>query len=161
MPAGTEIERKFLLPGVPDGLDAHPSERIEQGYLAVTDEVEVRVRRRGERTFLTVKSIGAGTRVEEELAIDERRFASLWPLTEGRRVVKVRTAIPAGDGLTIELDVYADALAGLVVAEVEFPSEEAAAAWQPPEWLGEDVTDDARFKNRTLALSGLPHPRPR
>lgn len=156
MPKGIEIERKFLLPALPDGLERHPHEPIAQGYLAITDAVEVRVRRRGARALLTVKSIGAGTRVEEELALDERRFASLWPLTEGRRVEKVRYAIAAADGLMIELDVYGGALAGLVTAEVEFASEAASAAYRPPAWLGEDVTDDARFKNRTLAVSGRP-----
>ncbi|MCW2954657.1 MAG: adenylate cyclase [Conexibacter sp.] len=156
MPEGTEIERKFLLPRPPAQLDRFPATRIEQGYLAITDEVEVRVRRRDRQATLTVKSTGGGTRVEEELEIDARRFAALWPLTEGRRVVKVRHELPAGDGLTIELDVYEGALAGLVTAEVEFAGETDSAAYEPPDWLGTDVTEDVRFKNRTLALSGRP-----
>jgi adenylate cyclase len=156
MPEGTEIERKFVLPEPPPGIGRFPATRIEQGYLAITDDVEVRVRRRDEQATLTIKSTGGRTRVEEELEIDARRFTSLWPLTEGRRIVKVRHELPAGDGLTIELDVYEGALAGLVTAEVEFASETDSTAYEPPDWLGEDVTDDARFKNRTLALSGRP-----
>jgi hypothetical protein len=35
-PPGVEIERKFLVGGLPDGLDA--GERIEQGYLAIADD---------------------------------------------------------------------------------------------------------------------------
>src|ERR1700754_408394 len=88
-PPGLEIERKFLVGDLPDGLDA--GERIEQGYLAIADDgVEVRIRRRGAGTTLTIKSGPAQVRTEEEIPIDERRFESLWPLTEGRRVSKTR-----------------------------------------------------------------------
>ena len=58
MADGVEIERKFLVDRLPDGLDDNPSAEIEQGYLAITTEVEVRVRRYGEQAFLTVKSSG-------------------------------------------------------------------------------------------------------
>lgn len=154
-----EIERKFLVErreDLPPDLDRHVREHIDQGYLALDDAAEVRVRRRGTRAFLTVKSTGGRTRVEEELEIDDGRFGRLWPLTEGRRVRKTRTLLPAAGGLTIELDVYADALEGLVVAEVEFDSEQAADAFEPPAWLGREVTDDPRYKNRSLALDGRP-----
>ena len=120
MADGIEIERKFLVERLPDGLDAQPSGEIEQGYLAITDDVEVRLRRYGEETFLTVKSSGDGSRIEEEIEIEARRFAALWPLTDGRRLEKRRYAIPYGDGLTIELDVYHGRLSGLLTAEVEF-----------------------------------------
>ena len=62
----------------------------------------------------------------------------------------------ADGGLVIELDVYTGDLEGLVVAEVEFDSEEAAEAFAPPEWFGEDVTDDVRYKNQRLARDGAP-----
>lgn len=154
-----EIERKFLIEAgaeLPADLDRHRSERILQGYLALEEGVEVRVRRRGTRAFLTIKSGGGRARLEEELEIDDGRFGRLWPLTEGRRVRKTRTNIPLGGGLVVELDVYADAHDGLVVAEVEFPSEQAADAFEPPPWLGREVTDDPRYKNRALALDGIP-----
>jgi CYTH domain-containing protein len=154
-PTGVEIERKFLPARVPD--DLPEGQRIEQGYLAVAaDGVEVRVRRRAGRSTLTVKSGPARVRVEEELAIDDRRFEALWPLTEGRRIDKVRHVVPLGDGLTAELDVYEGAHAGLLVAEVEFPSAEASTRYAPPEWLGPEVTGDARYANQSLALDGPP-----
>ena len=66
-------------------------DRIEQGYLAVAaDGTEVRIRRRAGRSTMTVKSGPGHVRVEEELEIEDRRFEALWPLTEGRRVDKVR-----------------------------------------------------------------------
>jgi adenylate cyclase len=156
MADGVEIERKFLVEQLPNGLDSFPSREIEQGYLAITDDVEVRVRRYGQESFVTVKSSGDESRVEEEIEIDGRRFDSLWPLTEGRRVEKRRYRIPAGDGLTIELDVYHGRLTGLVTAEVEFGSRADADGFAPPAWLSREVTDDPRYKNKRLATEGLP-----
>ena len=148
-----EIERKFLLGEPPPGLDQHGAEPIAQGYLATApDGVEVRVRRRGEATTLTVKSGPGMVRVEEEIPIDADRFAALWPLTEGRRLDKVRHYVPLADGLVTELDVYSGTLAGLVTAEIEFPSEAAARAFSPPPWLGEEVTGDAAYANQNLAV---------
>jgi len=92
----------------------------------------------------------------EVIVFDHRRFAALWPLTDGRRIEKRRYRIPAGDGLTLELDVYHGRLEGLLTAEVEFGSVDDAAAFVPPDWLGRDVTDDPRYKNKRLATDGLP-----
>ncbi len=151
-----EIERKFVLDAPPQGLDDHPSEPISQGYLALDGDVEVRVRRRGEQAYLTIKAGGGRRRVEQELEIEPARFAALWPLTEGRRIVKRRYVVPAPDALVFEVDVYEEELAGLVVAEVEFPDDAAANAFASPEWLGREVTDDPRWKNQALALHGRP-----
>ena len=98
-------------------------------------------------------------RTEEELDIDERRFESLWPLTEGRRVSKTRHLIPLDSGLAAELDVYRGAHDGLLTAEIEFPSLEASEAF-PPGWLGREVTGDRRFANQALALDGRPPSEP-
>ena len=156
-PQRVEIERKFVLGQPPEGVDAHPRRRIEQGYLALgADGVEVRVRRSDDDTTLTVKSAPGLVRVEEEIAIDERQFTSLWELSEGRRVAKTRYLVPLQDGLTAEVDVYDDALAGLHTAEIEFPSEAASLAFRPPPWLGVEVTGDERYANRSLALTGIP-----
>jgi adenylate cyclase len=116
----------------------------------------VRIRRRNGDAWLTVKSGGGRVRVEEEIVIDAERFERLWPLTEGLRIEKRRYEIDAGGGLVIELDVYAGALDGLLVAEVEFDSEEDAEAFAPPDWFGDDVTEDVRYKNQRLARDGAP-----
>jgi adenylate cyclase len=152
-----EIERKFLVRELPADLEQSRSTRIEQGYIAIADDgTEVRVRRRDGAAVLTVKSGGGRSRLEEEIAIDAERFTRLWPLTEGRRLEKTRHLIPTATGLTIELDVYSGVLAGLIVAEVEFGSEDQADAFEPPEWFGAEVTEDARFKNQKLACDGAP-----
>ena len=155
--SGVEIERKFLVDQAPSDLTTHPSAQIDQGYLAITEDgLEVRIRNYGGHAFLTVKSGAGSVRLEEEIEIDERRFRSLWPLTEGKRIRKRRYLIPGENGLRIELDVYADGLTGLLIAEVEFDSRAAAAAFAPPAWLGREVTDDPRYKNKRLAVDGLP-----
>ena len=152
-----EIERKFLVDALPPGLGDHRAEAIEQGYLAIAqDGVEVRIRRRGGKDTLTVKSGPAMVRVEEEIPIEGDRFATLWPLTEGRRLVKTRHYVPLAGGLTAELDVYGEALEGLMTAEVEFPSVAAAEAFAAPAWLGREVTGDAAYANQVLAVRRAP-----
>jgi adenylate cyclase len=157
VPAAIEIERKFLVTRLPHDLDRHPARPIRQGYLAIEDGGnEVRVRQIGDATVLTVKRGGGRTRIEEEMPIDPAAFERLWPLTEGRRVEKVRHLLPAGDAIVLELDVYEGDLQGLLVAEVEFASEADADAWAPPPWLGAEVTQDERYKNHRLATDGVP-----
>ena len=155
-----EIERKFVVTELPDGLGE--GDAIDQGYLAIApDGVETRIRRRDGDATLTVKSGPAMIRVEEEIPLEPARFEALWPLTEGRRLEKVRHLIPLGDGLTPELDVYGGALAGLVSDEIEFPTEDAARDFSPPPWLGEEVTGDKTYANQNLAtLTEAPGRRP-
>jgi CYTH domain-containing protein len=148
-----EIERKFLITQAPH-LHRRRSVRIEQGYLSGGED-EVRVRRKGDGFWLTVKRGAGMVRTEQEVALDREQFETLWPLTSGRRVEKDRTVISDG-GRTIELDVFDNELRGLVVAEVEFEDEAEARAFVPPGWFGREVTDDARYKNHALAVLGLP-----
>ena len=55
----------------------------------------------------------------------------------------------------IELDLFEGSLEGLIIAEVEFPTVKASRSFAPPAWFGREVTRDARYKNRNLALDGL------
>jgi adenylate cyclase len=155
----TEIERKFLVrdPAAALSSGEHPSSTLEQGYIAIhSDGTEVRIRRARGSSVLTMKSAGDLVRIEEEMPIDDAAFERLWPLTEGRRIEKVRHLVPGSSGHLIEVDVYDGDLAGLVVAEVEFSSEDDARAFAAPEWFGREVTDDRRFKNQRLAVDGPP-----
>src|SRR4051794_36023338 len=152
---GLEIERKFVVGDRPPGLDGHPHEVIEQGYVAVDDQAEVRVRRRRGVCTLTVKSAPARTRIEVDVVIDAEHFDALWTLAEGRRISKTRYLVPH-EGVTVELDDYHGDLEGLLTAEIEFASEAESDAFTPPGWLGREVTGDARYANQTLATHGLP-----
>jgi adenylate cyclase len=149
-----EVERKFLVPS-PPALDGMESDEIEQGYLAIGDHEEVRLRRKGGQLLLTAKRGSGLSRDEAEVELAPDDFNRLWPMTEGRRLHKRRHVVPHGQR-RIELDVYRGELEGLVVAEVEFPTEDEAKAFDPPGWLGEEVTGDHRYMNETLATKGLP-----
>ena len=150
-----EIERKFLVDHHPELADAEPT-KIDQGYLSLaTGGAEVRLRRRGEALVLTVKSGAGRARDEEEIELDREQFDALWRLTEGRRLTKTRYVIPHGE-LEIELDVYAGELEGLMIAEVEFPDERTADAYEAPEWFAGEVTGKREYLNETLATEGRP-----
>jgi CYTH domain-containing protein len=114
------------------------------------------VRERGGEAVLTVKQGAGRSRAEEEVRLEAEAFARLWPLTEGRRIEKVRHLVDDGAGHVIEVDVFDGALRGLVTAEVEFASDGDAEGFAAPAWLGREITDDPRFKNQRLALEGLP-----
>jgi adenylate cyclase len=42
------------------------------------------------------------------------------------------------------------------LGEVEFESEDASAAFDPPAWLATEVTGDQRYANESLAVRGAP-----
>ncbi|MFC3615956.1 CYTH domain-containing protein [Lutimaribacter marinistellae] len=153
---GQEIERKFLVREMPDLAEAN-SAAIRQGYLTTPgDSVEMRLRQKGARYFLTLKGEGGIVRREEEAEIPVAVFETFWPATEGRRVEKTRHTGALADGLFFELDVFEGALKGLKLVEVEFANETAARNFSPPDWFGEDVSEDGRYKNRALAIDGQP-----
>lgn len=148
-----EIERKFLITKLPKDLEEYPCRHIEQGYLS-TNPV-VRIRRDNDKYELTYKSSGLMTRQEYNLPLDQESYSHLARKIDGRLIRKKRYIIPlssspSGD-LTIELDVFQEDLAPLMLAEVEFPSEEAAKAFVPPAWFGEDVTFSGKYHNNYLS----------
>jgi len=160
-----EIERKFLLRALPPIPAGAESLRIEQGYLDPQSEPddapvirEGRVRRTaypGGRTVChhTIK-VGAGmVRHETEKEITEEQFSLAWPRTEGQRIAKVRHRVSDGDTVW-EIDAF-DAPPGLVLAEVEFESEDAAHTLATPQWLEpfivREVTTDPAYNNRAIA----------
>ncbi|MDQ6626622.1 MAG: CYTH domain-containing protein [Verrucomicrobiota bacterium] len=148
-----EIERKFLVRELPHDLATFSHSAIEQGYLATAaDGVQVRLRKAGDQLSLTYKRDAKGGRIEREIAVTAAQFDVLWPATEDKRLTKTRYDVPLGN-LVVEIDVYSGRHEGLVVAEVEFPSEEAARDFVPPAWLGEDVSGSARYSNVRLACA--------
>ena len=159
MADGVEIERKFLLGELPAALAFARRRAILQGYLAIDGDTEVRIRRTPAGSTLTIKHGSGEVRVEEELALAERQATALWELTEGRRLQKARRIMRV-DGLDIEVDEYAGALDGLVVAEVEFIDEASSQAFDPPAWFGRELTGDPAYANRNLAMFGLPADKP-
>lgn len=158
-----EIERKFILPDAPTTERLGPGTHIRQGYLAEDEPVEVRVRITDVSANLTVKAGTGLSRTEVDLAISTQEAEALWPHTAGRRIDKTRHRITldanpdAGPVQHVaEVDVYSGTLAGLHVAEVEFASETNAAAFDPPDWFGPELTGDPQWSNAALARHGRP-----
>jgi adenylate cyclase len=147
-----EIERKFLVKGLPpSGLPAE-SALIVQGYIMVgPDGSEVRLRQQGDRFLQTIKRGKGLSREEVEVELTREQFLELWPLTKGRRLEKERFVIPYRR-YVIELDVFHGELESLVIAEVEFDSLEESENFTCPDWFGEEVTGDPRYLNQNLAL---------
>jgi CHAD domain-containing protein/CYTH domain-containing protein len=152
-PPDIEIERKYLLRGVPPHARGVPPVEIDQGYLP-GDRIGERVRRsRTGDTLVCHRTIKAGTgltRIEIEETITRRLFEQLWALAGVRRLRKRRYVVPAGD-LAWEIDEFLDR--DLVLAEIELPSEQTPVtipAWLE-EWMVREVTDDPRYLNRNLA----------
>lgn len=148
-----EIERKFLIKELPQDLPEYTCHIIEQGYLC-TDPV-VRVRRQDDDYILTYKGSGMMSREEYNLPLNETAYLHLKEKADGNFISKKRYVIPLGDGLCIELDIFDAPFAPLIIAEVEFPDEDSANAFQPPEWFGEDVTYDGRYHNSYLSTVKL------
>ncbi len=151
-----EIERKFLIDrveSIPFSLSSYTPNHISQGYLAVTDEYELRIRSYKGQYFFTKKSTGSLVRDEHEFAIDRQTYENLRTCVIGTMIEKDRYEIPA-DGYLIELDAYQESLKGLITAEIEFTSPEQAQAVRLPSWLSCEITEKESYKNRALALQG-------
>ncbi|MGQ0429626.1 MAG: CYTH domain-containing protein [Gammaproteobacteria bacterium] len=145
-----EIERKFLVRD--DGWRrlAKDSARLTQGYLANTGRCSVRVRIAGARAWLSVKAMRAGpSRAEFEYAISIADGAAmLADFASGPLLEKRRHQVPVGRHC-FELDEFEGENRGLVLAEIELGSE--GEEFPRPQWLGDEVTADARFHNFRLA----------
>ena len=150
---GLEIERKYLLTGLPPDRPAGDVLEVEQGWLP-GERLQERVRRvrRGDesRCWRTLKAGRGLARTEIEEETPPALFEALWPLTAGLRVFKLRHVIPDG-GHVWELDEFTDR--ELVLAEVELSSADETVS--PPAWLApyvvRDVTDEDTYVNRNLA----------
>lgn len=147
-----EVERKFLVTVPPEDLDRYPRRRIEQAYLCT--EPVLRVRRKDETYFLTYKGPGLLAREEYEFPLTEETYRHLLEKADGNRIAKDRYELPCGP-YTIELDVFDPPFAPLVLAEVEFPGEAEALAFQPPAWFGIEVTYDPAYTNAALSRRKL------
>jgi len=152
-----EIERKFLVKRRPPGWRRKASSRIVQGYFPLASkDLEIRLRHRGSQYFVTVKGGHGRRRLEEEIGIPKGKFRSLWPLTRDARIAKRRYRIPC-DGHTVEMDVFQGPHRGLVTADIEFDSVRQSRSFEPPNWLGREITGNRQYANEVLARRhGLP-----
>jgi len=151
---GQEIERKFLVKGEFKNQASHKT-RIVQGYLSSVPERSVRVRISANKGFLTIKGIGnaSGTsRYEWEKEIPVSEAQDLLKICEPGIIDKTRYIVPEQSGLKFEVDEFYGENEGLILAEIEIPSEDHP--FEKPNWLGKEVTGVSRYYNLML----LKHP---
>lgn len=162
-----EIERKFTVTKLPEDLQSYPCHIIEQAYLN-TDPV-VRVRREDDSFYMTYKGKGLLAREEYNLPLNEASYYHLREKADGNVISKRRYVIPIQEptfdmtrlssagkeidqiSLAVELDLFEPPFAPLVIAEVEFPDQETAEAFQPLDWFSQDVTNDPDYHNSNLS----------
>ena len=146
-----EIERKYLIKKLPDNLAEYESHLIEQAYLC-TDPT-IRVRKSDDDYYMTYKGRGLLERTEYNLPLNRDAYEKLVKKAEGNIISKRRYVIPIdGSDLKIELDVFDDPFAPLIMAEVEFGSVEESEGFIPPDWFDKEVTEDPAYHNSNMAM---------
>ena len=146
-----EIDRKFLVDGdyKSKSFKAYP---IKQGYLSLSGVSVVRVRLKGEKAYITVKSsVVSGTlkRNEWEYEIPKDDAEEMLKLCEESLIDKTRYLVKVGKHV-FEVDEFNGDNEGLLIAEVELEHEDEH--FEKPEWLGEEVTDNVRYYNSFLSI---------
>ncbi len=147
-----EIERKFLVKDDSYKLEASRFHHIIQAYISRDKARTVRVRIRDAQGFLTIKgaSNASGTtrfEWEKEIALEEAQ--QLIDIALPGVIEKVRYIIPAENTLFWEVDEFLDENEGLILAEIELPTENTS--FNKPNWLGDEVTGQAQYYNSALS----------
>jgi adenylate cyclase len=147
-----EIERKFLIhpdnvPNLENGV------AIAQGYLMQGDDRSLRVRKYGDEYILTFKAGKGLTRTEIERPLTRAEGEHLFKTSiRDAPIIKTRHMI-AIDEHTWDIDIFAGDNTGLFVAEIELSSEDEA--FNRPDWLHCEVSDDPRFLNSNLSCKPI------
>lgn len=154
-----EIERKYLVKALPENLSEYKKKEIEQGYL--NRSPVLRIRKSNDDYILTYKKKHStensnaplvNTEIEAELT--REAYLHLKEKADGNIIVKTRYIIPYennGRQYKIELDVFHGRLEGLIFAEVEFNDVEESEHFVKPDWFGDDVSSDRRYRNGFLS----------
>ncbi|RKZ46859.1 MAG: adenylate cyclase [Gammaproteobacteria bacterium] len=145
----TEIERKFLILNQ-DWQEYTKSElHIVQGYLATNEFSSTRIRIQNDKANINIKSATLGitrTEFEYSIPVDDARLM-LDDLCIKPVIEKIRFTVEHMDH-TWEIDIFSGDNEGLIVAEIELSS--ADEAFEKPSWIGEEVSNDARYYNACL-----------
>lgn len=159
---GVERERRWICRFVPRDL-IEQSHEVSDVYVTGT-----RLRLREARPVgggpamlrLTRKmDVDAHTRLLTSIYLSEHEFALLAAALRGPRIRKLRHTLRPHAGATLSVDEFQDELAGLILAEAEFETDDAMRGFAPPDFVEREVTEDARYGGGALASAGLPRER--
>lgn len=96
------------------------------------------------------------TRLITSIYLPEEEFSVLASSLTGRKLRKLRHRLQPISGFQVVVDEFQDELAGLIMAEVEFATQELLEAFQMPSYAIREVTDDIRFTGGHLVANGIP-----
>ena len=166
-----EIERKWMVKGWPEGLPLREEFAMRQGYISVRPTVRIREEAlTGGRTdyILCFKSGGGLAREEIERSIDKELFDDLeYKIIAKPLIPKLRRSYTLPDGSVLEVNhVDEGQPTEFWYAEVEYPTVEAALAWQPEscglgDYLKDEVTNQCCWFafQQLIMIAMMPSPR--
>lgn len=146
---GFEIEKKFLVNVLPENFLTYEKKELSQAY--ISKKPTIRIRKENDEYFLTIKGKGSIKRLEYTLKISKKEYKSLLIKVDGNFINKTRYYIPLEGTMVAELDIYHDFLNGLYTVEVEFNNDEECENFIKPNWFGDDISSDKRYKNTSLS----------
>lgn len=155
-----EIEKKYLVPKLPELSADCEKWEIEQYYLC--SKPTIRIRKKNEEYILTYKNhrpdktadLSLCVADEVEMPLTAEAFEHLKAKSDGIGICKTRYRIPY-EKYTIELDVFHEDYEGFCMAEVEFPTIDESTSFCPPDWFGKDVSGDVHYTNSYLSKKNL------
>jgi adenylate cyclase len=143
-----EIERKFLVKVIPSN-EIIVSKNIKQGYIVNDKHQVVRVRKKGDEYFVTIKGNTIGlSRLEFEYPIPKEDADDMFKHLCGCDIIEKTRHYVHYAGHTWEIDEFHGRNQGLIVAEIELGSEREK--FELPDWIGNEVTQDLRYYNMNL-----------
>lgn len=147
-----EIERKFLVNDKINLMDLSKYEKEEITQYYLFKNPEMRIRKCGEKFYVTYKGAGDLQRIEQETDVSPVFFEKFKDYCKGQVIYKTRYKIPLANSLVAEVDFYHSYLKGLRIVEIEFDSVEQANAFKDfPDFFGEEVTNNPKYKNKNLS----------
>ncbi len=151
-----EIEKKYLIQSEHEQIKEIFKKKpiyIAQGYLSTDAKKIVRVRIKDKKGFLTIKGLQVGiSKPEYEYKIPLDDAKAMMDMCDVK-IKKYRYIHKSVDNFLWEIDVFDEANKGLIIAEIELPSEDTKFIL--PEWIQKDVSLDLRYSNSNLALNPI------
>ena len=141
-----ELERTFLAKYLPEDLENHPSKNMHDSYIPKQEKHPVlRIRKNGDKFTITRKypkdENDMSIMVEETINLSEEEYKSMQQI-DGKEHKKIRYQYKTQDAKICEVDVYQEALKGLVLVDFEFDTIEQKDNFNPPDFCLVDVTGE-------------------
>ncbi len=151
-----ELELTYLAKQIPAEIKGiNPQSMVD---IYVPEDLSVyhpslRIRKRGDKLEITkkqpLKEDDASVQAEQTISLNEEEFAALESASQ-RKVVKDRYLVKVG-GRTAEVDVFKEALEGLILIDFEFDSQDNKESFSPPSCCLVDVTQEQFIAGGLLA----------